>query len=146
MTPEPKYFTTKNAHSGTPIPLCRKAYTGKDAPVSTVNHAHTNGSWPAVLPHNDPINITKSAEIRSPILPSKSFLSEHGLVSATTVAVEAAVSKAAEVVRSARSTRSAMLAHHVFRETPRERIGKRSEGGFHGGRGLGGKSKMLIIF
>jgi len=25
MTPDPKYFATKNAHSGTPMPRCRAA-------------------------------------------------------------------------------------------------------------------------
>jgi len=33
MTPEPKYFAMKKAHSGTPTPRCRPAYTGNAAPV-----------------------------------------------------------------------------------------------------------------
>jgi hypothetical protein len=32
MTPEPKYFATKKAHSGITGDLCRFAYTGNQAP------------------------------------------------------------------------------------------------------------------
>jgi hypothetical protein len=32
MTPDPKYFAMKNAHSGTPKPLFRLAKIGKTAP------------------------------------------------------------------------------------------------------------------
>ncbi len=34
MTPEPKYFAMKKAHSGTPTPRCRPTYTGNAAPVA----------------------------------------------------------------------------------------------------------------
>ena len=33
MTPDPKYLAMKKAHSGTPTPLCRRAKTGKAAPM-----------------------------------------------------------------------------------------------------------------
>lgn len=55
MTPEPKYLAMKKAHSGTPMPLCLPAYTGKTAPIA------------------DPTMMTKMEEMRRPIRPSNSL-------------------------------------------------------------------------
>ena len=38
MTPEPKYFAMKNAHSGIPTPRWRDAKTGNAAPVIIRDH------------------------------------------------------------------------------------------------------------
>lgn len=51
MTPDPKYFAMKNAHSGTPTPLCLAANTG--------NH----------VPRKEPTRMTKMEDIRIPSLP-----------------------------------------------------------------------------
>ena len=59
MTPDPKYLATKNAHAGTPTPLCLAANTG--------NHA----------PRNEPMNITKMADILIPNLPLCPFPLPH---------------------------------------------------------------------
>lgn len=59
MTPEPKYLAMKKAHSGTPMPLCLPAYTGKTAPIA------------------DPTMMTKMEEMRRPIRPSNSLPPVH---------------------------------------------------------------------
>lgn len=55
MTPEPKYLAMKKAHDGTPTPWCLAAKTG--------NH----------VPRKDPTRMTKMAEMRTPMRPSKSL-------------------------------------------------------------------------
>lgn len=55
ITPEPKYFATKNASFGTP----------------TLGRLETNVGNQA--PKNDPANITKIAYMRRPKRPSNSF-------------------------------------------------------------------------
>ena len=55
MTPDPKYLAMKNAQEGTPTPGFLAAKTG--------NH----------VPRNDPTRITKMAEMRMPMRPSKSL-------------------------------------------------------------------------
>lgn len=55
MTPEPKYLAMKKAQDGTPTPGFLAAKTG--------NH----------VPRNDPTRMTKMAEMRMPMRPSKSL-------------------------------------------------------------------------
>ena len=55
ITPDPKYLQMKKTHSGTFIPLCLFAKTGKVAPIVEVTH------------------IMKRAAMRRPMLPSYSL-------------------------------------------------------------------------
>ena len=77
MTPEPKYFAMKNAHSGTPTPLCRLAYTGNAAPVVVRDQAVDALDGLRRIPNSEPNSITKMAETRRPIRPSNSLSEVH---------------------------------------------------------------------
>lgn len=78
MTPEPKYFAMKNPHSGTPTPRCRLAYTGNAAPVVVRDHA-VNAPEIGLrrIPNSEPSSMTKMAETRRPVRPSKPLSEVH---------------------------------------------------------------------
>jgi hypothetical protein len=59
ITPEPKYLEIKRIHEGIPAPSRLAANTG--------NH----------VPKKEPIRITKTAEMRTPVRPSKSLSVGH---------------------------------------------------------------------
>ena len=87
MTPEPKYFATKNAQSGRPTPRCRLAYTGNAAPAFVSDQAvEVPKDGMLRIPNNEPNSMTKMAEMRRPIRPSKSFSEVHAGVVANAAA------------------------------------------------------------
>ena len=72
MTPEPKNLAMKKAHSGTLVPLCLWAKTGKTAPIDSVSlgrYKCKDSYAIANLPSVEVIRITNTAEMRAPISP-----------------------------------------------------------------------------